>query len=307
MSAQQIPHPDRPMLGIALMLAFCVAAPVGDALAKLLSAFPVVLLIWLRFAMQAVFMTPFMLARGHGLSMSRRVFWLVAARTLTHIGGIGCMFTALRYLPLAEAVAIAFVMPFVLLLFGWLLLGEEVGPRRLGACAVGFLGTVMVIQPSFAAVGAPALLPLGCAVCFALFMLSTRAMAHEIDPFAMQVSSGLMAVTVLLPFLLAGAASGIPALSVRMPQGVEWAFILGQGVIGSASHLLMGWSLRFAPASTLAPMQYLEIPFSVIVGWAIFGHLPNGLAAAGVVVTVAAGLYVIAREQRAASRRAATA
>jgi drug/metabolite transporter (DMT)-like permease len=74
--------------------------------------------------------------------------------------GIALMFASLRYLPLADAVAIAFVMPFIMLLLGWFYLGEEVGPRRLGACAVGFIGTLMVVQPSFAEVGWPALLPL---------------------------------------------------------------------------------------------------------------------------------------------------
>jgi hypothetical protein len=70
------------------------------------------------------------------------------------------MFASLRYLPLADAVAIAFVMPFIMLLLGWFYLGEEVGPRRFGACIVGFIGTLMVVQPSFAEVGWPALLPL---------------------------------------------------------------------------------------------------------------------------------------------------
>jgi drug/metabolite transporter (DMT)-like permease len=65
----------------------------------------------------------------------------------------------------------------------------------------------------------------------------------------------------------------------------------------------MTWSLRFAPTSTVAPMQYLEIPFATAIGFLMFGDLPNGLAAAGIAVTVASGLYVILRE-RAVSRRA---
>ena len=71
------------------------------------------------------------------------------------------------------------------------------------------------------------------------------------------------------------------------------------GVIGTVAHLLMTWSLRYAPSATLAPMQYLEIPFATLLGWLVFGDLPNGLAAIGIAVTVAAGLYVIHRERRA--------
>jgi drug/metabolite transporter (DMT)-like permease len=71
------------------------------------------------------------------------------------------------------------------------------------------------------------------------------------------------------------------------------------GALGTVAHLLMTWSLRFAPSATLAPMQYLEIPFATLLGYLVFGDLPDGLAAAGIAVTVAAGLYVIHREHLA--------
>ncbi len=77
------------------------------------------------------------------------MLWLTALRTVLHVAGVGVFFLALRYLPLADAVAIAFVMPFVMLLLGRFVLGETVGPRRMAACAVGFAGTLLVIQPSF--------------------------------------------------------------------------------------------------------------------------------------------------------------
>ncbi len=200
---------------------------------------------------------------------------------------------ALRYLPLADAVAIAFVMPFIMLLLGRFVLGETVGPARLGACAVGFLGTLMVIQPSFAEVGAPALLPLAVAVLFALFMLVTRHIAREADPVTLQAASGAMASLVLLPLaaLWPGSLAGISAS--------HWMILLALSVLGTLAHLLMVWSLRYAPSATLAPMQYLEIPFATLLGWLVFGDLPNGLAAAGIAVTIASGLYVIHREHRA--------
>ena len=90
-------------------------------------------------------------------------------------------------------------MPFILLLLGRFVLGEEVGPHRLAACAVGFVGTLMVVQPSFAAVGAPALLPLLVAVLFSLFMLVTRRIARDADPVVLQAASGLVATAILAP------------------------------------------------------------------------------------------------------------
>ena len=82
-----------------------------------------------------------------------------------------------------------------------------------------------------------------------------------------------------------------------LPTGGD-ALLLGVlGVLGTVAHLLMTWSLRFAPASTLAPMQYLEIPFATLFGWLLFRDLPDGMAAAGIVVTVTSGLYIVLRER----------
>ena len=77
--------------------------------------------------------------------------------------------------------------------------------------------------------------------------------------------------------------------------------LLALGLLGTFAHLMMTWSLRFAPSATLAPMQYLEIPIGTAIGYMVFGDLPDGLAAVGICITVAAGLYIILRE-RAMSR-----
>ena len=229
------------------------------------------------------------------MTMSRRVTLLTATRTLLHILGIGMMFLALRYLPLADAVAIVFVMPFIMLILGHFVLDEEVGSRRIVACIVGFIGTLFVIQPSFAAVGAPALLPLAVAVVFAIFMLVTRMISSEVDPITMQALSGIYASILLGAILL--AAPDLPDFRLLLPTGPQTALLITLGIIGTLAHLLMTWSLKFAPASTLAPMQYLEIPFATLIGWLFFGDLPNGLAALGIAVTIGTGLYIIHRER----------
>ncbi len=294
--------PDRPLLGILLMLGFCVLAPLGDGIAKLLGAsVPLAMLVAIRFALQAGLLLPMVLLTSRRLRMTPRHTALVALRTLLHVIGIGAMFLSLRYLPLADAVAIAFVMPFIMLLLGRFVLGEEVGLRRLAACAVGFAGTLLVVQPSFAAVGPPALLPLLVAVVFALFMLVTRSIAKATDPVAMQCLSGLMASAVLLPLLLIGTLAEWPDLHLSPVAPGDVTLLLALGVLGTLAHLLMTWSLRFAPSATLAPMQYLEIPVATLIGWLVFRDFPNGLALLGIATTVAAGLYVIARE-RAVSR-----
>ncbi|MDO6733684.1 DMT family transporter [Octadecabacter sp. 1_MG-2023] len=288
--------PDRPFLGILLMLGFCVLAPLGDATAKLLGdEMSVGFLVFIRFSVQAALLLPLVVFLGYPMPNGRRLLRLTALRTLLHIAGIGLMFSSLQYLPLADAIAIAFVMPFIMLLLGRVFLGEDIGPHRLIACAVGFCGTLLVVQPNFIDVGAPALLPLGVAVVFALFMLVTRKIAKDVDPIGLQALSGLMAAPLVGIALVIFPTVSI--LETTPVSGSAWWLLLWLGVLGTLAHLLMTWSLRFAPSATLAPMQYLEIPIGTVIGYLVFRDLPNGLAAVGICITIAAGLYVILRER----------
>ncbi|MEM7236847.1 MAG: DMT family transporter, partial [Pseudomonadota bacterium] len=273
--------PDRPFLGILLMLGFCMLAPLGDSFAKLLGeTIALGLLVLIRFAVQAIILVPISLWQRARLRLSLRLTCWTLLRTALHIVGIALMFSALKYLPLADALAIAFVMPFIMLLLGHFVMGETVGRHRITACGFGFAGTLCVIQPNFVEVGYPALLPLGVAVVFALFMMVTRRIARDVDPIKLQAISGVQACFFLVPLIIIWPASS-DGFHLELPA-ITWALLIGLGLIGTLAHLFMTWSLRLAPASTLAPMQYLEIPFGTLIGWMIFSDLPNGLASVGI-------------------------
>ncbi|NNE53239.1 MAG: DMT family transporter [Sulfitobacter sp.] len=294
---------DRPVLGILLMLGFCLIAPLADAIAKLIgNSVPIAEVVLVRFGLQALVLIPLIWWTGRSWRMGPRVLTLTFLRTLLHIVGIGAMFTALRYLPLADAVAIAFVMPFFMLLLGRYFLNEVVGPRRLVACSVGFAGTLLVVQPSFASVGWPALLPVLVAASFSLFMLVTRQIAKQTDPIGLQAVSGVIAVLLMVPLIFIDAGGDIAALVLLQTDAYYWGLLISIGLLGTLAHLLMTWSLRYAPSATLAPMQYLEIPFATVLGFFIFQDLPNQLASFGILLTILAGLYVIQGE-RANARR----
>jgi len=111
----------------------------------------------------------------------------------------------------------------------------------------------------------------------------------------MQTLSGWMACVVVLPALMIWHAPVIAA-----PMELPWGLLLTMGLFGALAHLSMNWSLRFAPASTVAPMQYLEIPVAAVIGLAMFGDFPNWLELVGIALTIGAGLYAIYREQQAA-------
>lgn len=288
---------DNPFLGILLMLGFCLLAPLGDAIVKLLGeTVPLLEILTIRFLIQALVLAVLVQATRRPWALTPRVYRLAWLRAVLHIAGIAAVFASLRYLPLAEAMAIAYVMPFLMLLLGHYVLGEEIGARRAWACAVGFAGTLMVVQPTFADVGWPALLPLLVAVIFALFMLVTRQIARETDPISMQAINGLMASLILVPLSLIGERQALGQNYLALTQ-TEIMLLLAVGVTGTAAHLLMTWSLRYAPSATVAPMQYLEIPVAMVFGWLFFADLPNGLALFGIAVTMAAGLYIVMRER----------
>jgi drug/metabolite transporter (DMT)-like permease len=290
-------HTDRPLLGILLMLGFCIVAPIGDAVAKLLgTSVPLAQVVLIRFAVQLILLMPVVYLTKRKWRMTNMALWLTFLRTLLHILGIAAMFTALTYLPLADAVAIVFVMPFFMLILGKYVLNEEVGSNRLMACIVGFVGTLLVVQPSFAEVGWPALLPVFVAANFSVFMLVTRKIAKQIDPISLQTVSGFMAVVLMLPLVWLGPKLNIGVLEMISPSSLEWTLLLSIGALGSVAHLLMTWSLRYAPSATLAPMQYLEIPIATFIGLVVFGDFPNPLATLGIAITMAAGLYIVFRE-----------
>lgn len=289
---------DRPLFGILLMLLFCLLAPLGDALAKLLGqSVPLAQLIFVRFAVQAILLIPLVYATGRKWRMSGWVLAFAWLRIGLLIAGITCMVIALRYLPLVDTIAIVFVMPFILLLLGNVILEEVVGRHRLIACLVGFTGTLFVIQPSFQNVGAPALLPLLAAWLIAFFMMVTRQIAKVTDPIGLQAVNGVMAMVMIAPVLWFFQGSDFAEVQmIVLSQNQIWLLLLF-GLTGTAAHLVMTWSLRYAPSSTTAPLQYLEIPIATVIGWLVFSDLPNPSAAIGIVMIIAAGLYILIRER----------
>ncbi|SNX72710.1 EamA domain-containing membrane protein RarD [Cereibacter ovatus] len=298
--------PDRILPGVALMIAFCILAPLLDVCAKLASAtLPVGQITGARFLVQAVLMLPVVLVLRPDWRMSPRMAGLVAIRALFLILSTYSFVAAITVMPIADALAIAFVEPFILLILGRILFGDEVGPRRIGASLVGFGGALMVIQPSLAAFGLVALWPLGTAFFFAFYMLVTRQMSRGMHPVTMQLHTALAGVLMMLPVLLMAEALAIPTLDPVMPSGVAWLWLFGVGFWASASHICMTYALKFAPSATLAPLHYLEIVAAVGLGFAVFGDFPNPMTWAGIATIVASGLYIIHRE-RISARAART-
>lgn len=298
---------DRILHGVALMLAFCVLAPLLDVAAKIATeTVPVGQITTARFVVQAALMLPIALAIRVPLRMPPRLWGLMLARAAVLIVSTYCFIAATQVMPIADALAIVFVEPFILLILGHLIFGDSVGPRRIGASVVGFGGAILVIQPSLAVFGWVALFPLGTAVLFAVYMLVTRAMSAAVHPVTMQLHTALVGSAICLPLMVLANGSGWVELDPVLPRGLDWLWLFGVGFWAAVSHMCMTYALKFAPSATLAPLHYLEIVSAVALGFWVFGDFPNPLTWAGIAIIVASGLYIIYRERltAATARRA---
>ena len=297
-AASDIPSTDRILAGVALMLGFCVTAPLLDVAAKLASSsVPVGQITTARFVIQCALMAPFVWFMGLSLRVARRQWLALLFRAVLLLGSTFCFIAAIRVMPLADALAIVFVAPFIVLLVGKFYLGEDVGPRRVGAAIVGFVGVLFVIQPSFAAFGAVALFPLGTAVGFALYVLVTRGLSRRIHPVTLQFHTGLIASLLCLPVILMARGTESELLDPVWPEGIAWLWLLGVGFFATLSHMMMTYALSLAPSATLAPLQYLELPVATLLGYLVFRDFPNALTLTGIAIIIGAGLYMIHRER----------
>lgn len=299
---------DNVLLGIAMMLGFCVTAPLIDVASKLATAtLPVGQITAARFVVQAALMLPVCLALGYGIRIGAPVIGQLVMRAVYLILSTYFFVAAVAHMPIADALAIVFVEPFILLILGAILFGDIVGPRRIGASVVGFLGSLMVIQPSFIEFGTIALYPLGTALFFALYMLVTRSLARHIHPVPMQFHTSLIAAVICVPLILLGDRWAVANLTLDWPIGLAWVWLVGVGLASAVAHMLMSYALRYAPSATLAPLHYLEIISAAILGYLVFGDFPDPLTWAGIGVITLSGLYIIYRERLQARSPSAAA
>ncbi len=299
---------DTTLRGIVLMLLFCLIAPLLDVSAKLAAegGIPVGQITTARFLVQGVLMLPVVLIMGLSLRLAPRALALISLRALFLILSTFSFVSGIAVMPVADALAIAFVEPFILLVLGSFIFGDHVGPRRIAACAVGFCGALFVIQPSIQVFGLVALWPLGTAFFFAFYMLVTRSISAWMHPVAMQFHTSWTGLLLCLPVMLLANGSGIASLDPVWPQALNWLWLLGVGFWAAVSHMSMTYALKYAPSATLAPLHYSEIVVAVALGYLIFGDFPNPLTWVGIGIIVASGLYIIHRE-RMSARLLATA
>ncbi len=293
------------LTGIALMLVFAMIAPGIDVFAKLAAQHqPPGQVAAARFVVQFLLLLPVMIHRKSFTSLAPSLLALHLVRGVLIGVATICFITALRSMPIADAIATFFVEPMILTILGGLVLGEQVGWRRYVACAVGFAGAMIVVQPSFDVLGWVATLPLVAALCFALYLVLTRHLAAREDPLSMQGFTGLFGALFVGAVLWAADGSGSSVFDPFWPDMRGWLLILGAGIFATVSHLFLVFAFRNAPASVLAPLQYIEIVAATVLGYLVFGDFPDAGKWLGIAIIVSSGLFIIWRERVAGQKGA---
>lgn len=283
------PPPDRPLLGIGLMLASVALLPIMDGFAKSMSgSFAVAQLVWARFLFQSLLIVPLAMATSPRALLRPSRPWLQVGRGVGILLGTFLFFGAIRTMPIADALALLFIAPLIVTALSPLVLGEPVGIRRWSAVLVGFGGALVVLRPGLTVLQPGALLALGAGVSFAGYVLLTRRLSHAAPPLVTLAFTSLVC--------LAAASAVLPFVWVT-PDGGQLARMAAMGAIGAGGHYLMIRAFEQAPAALLAPFGYAEIITATIVGYYWFGDFPDGATWLGIGILVASGVYISLRER----------
>lgn len=273
------------------MLTAMAILPIIDVFAKKLgqAGMPILIVVWARALFGGLMTLPFAL-RAEGAQAFRPAQPLrQLARAVLLFGATFLFFEALKHLPIADALAIFFVNPLVIVILSALALRERVGPRRWAAVAVGFVGTLIIIRPGMVEVNPGTFLALGSGVALGTYLVLTRAMARGADAMVLNFQTsvvGAALMTLALPFLWIA------------PTPEQWAMLAALGVIATLGHVLITMAYEHGEASLLAPLAFTEIVMATILGWWFFADLPDRWTVLGVTILISSAIYISIRERQ---------
>ncbi|MFZ5963315.1 DMT family transporter [Thalassococcus sp. BH17M4-6] len=278
---------------LALMFVAMSCIPAGDSAGKLLTSefgFSPAFVGWARFLLGALVMGMFLPAG------SLRLFrdWRIWGRGALLSCGILSILTALSTAPIASVFAAFFIGPIVSYALSALLLREAVTPLRSMMMGLGFLGVLLVVRPGFST--EPGLLfALLAGVFYGAYLTASRALTHLAAPRALLFTQLVAGVVFLAPLAL----RDLPVIDADSAL-----LLLASGLFSMTGNLLLLMAYRIGTASAIAPMVYFQLIAATVLGWLIFGDLPDALTWAGLAVIIGSGV-ISARLGRASFRPAA--
>lgn len=268
--------------------------PIADAIGKVLGASDInpIQIAWGRWIANAVIMAPIVIAiygvkrlRPNDIGLQ---FW----RSVGLIGATICFFFALATdMPLPSVTATLFLAPLLVTALSGLTLGEKVGPLRWSAVGIGFCGMLLIVRPESGEMQLGSIFALGAATCFAGYLLLTRRVAGRTPPMVSTLWMGIFGVIV---------CSMLVAPVYKPFSQEQWIMIGIMGAILTFGHLLILWAADHLEASAMAPMPYLEMVTSTLLGLFFFKEYPALTTWIGVGFVIGGGLFVAWRESQKA-------
>jgi drug/metabolite transporter (DMT)-like permease len=282
----------RRLVGVALMCAAVFCFALLDATAKWVNrSVDPLLTVWARYAASVFFVALFINPWTRpGVHRTRRP-WVQILRSILLFLSTACNFVALQYLQLAETLSIMFGAPLIVALLAGPILGERVGPHRLAAIGVGFLGVIIVTRPGLGMHPA-VLLSMAGTVSYAAYAILTRMLASQDSTETTLLYSGLAGIVLTTPLL---------PLIWTWPSPLTALLLIATGAFGAVGHWLLILAHARAPAPVLSPFIYTQIIWMLLLGYLLFADWPSPATLLGASIVIASGLYLLSRE-RAESR-----
>jgi drug/metabolite transporter (DMT)-like permease len=279
------------LIGIGLVSAAYLLFSLLDGAAKwLVGSMPVIMVVWLRFLMHAVFASAVLFPlRGLNLVRTTHLRWHLL-RALMFIAMTGINFWALQYLQLTVTASIFFSVPLIIALVSATAFREKLDTGRWVAIVAGFAGVLVIVHPGSADFHPAMLLSVVNAILYAFFMMMTRRLAAYDSPETIQYLPAVGAAVGLAPFALA---------AWEAPDGwLEWTVACLLGLLGGVGHQLLAAAHRYAPSSVIAPFLYQQVIYMALFGYLVFGDVPGAGVWLGAPIVIGSGLYLFARERK---------
>lgn len=287
-------HAHHAARGAAYFLCGVFLFACMDTVTQYLAArHPAPLIVGVRYLVHCLLMV-LVLAPTQGAKLVRtQRTGLVLARAACLAAGSLLFALALKRVPVAEATAVLFVAPLLVVLMAGPVLHEHVGAAGWASVVAGFVGILLIARPGGSLDAMGVALAFAAAATTATYQLLSRLLAGTETTLAMLFYTALVGAVVF--------GASVPWFwSDAPPPLLDLALLPSLGVLGGVGHFLFTAAHRHTAASALAPMQYSQLVWVGMLGWLVFGHVPDGLSILGMLVVAAAGAAVAVRSRLAA-------
>lgn len=280
----------RPLAGVAWMIATTLCFISVNVLVKYVGdSLPIFEAAFLRFLLGLIILVP-ALGQLKGLTMTPRLWKLTAARAVFHAFAMTAWFYAMTRIPMAEVTAMNFLNPVYVTLGAVLLFGETIRWPRIAALMVAFLGALVILRPGLREIDAGHLAMLFTALMFAGSYLVADRLSRELP-----ASLVVMLMSLTVPFILAPFA----LLDWVTPGPREVVLLFATAVFATGGHYCMTRAFACAPQTLLQPVTFIQLVWSVLLGWLLFSEEPDALVIMGGAMIIAAVSFISWREKRA--------